>query len=127
MSEFSFRYLWYCVTTVFASFSVASLHWISRFSLPAMLSTDSAFFDEQLAGLIGIAIQIGGEIDASSGDPIPFYDRLLPPPKITVSGLAISFLLVGVAEQRHLDRAAGQKKGPGDGESLAQDNRAFRG
>ena len=40
---------------------------------------DSAFFDEQLefAGLIGIAIaiQIGGEIDAPSGDPIPFYTK----------------------------------------------------
>ena len=37
---------------------------------------DSAFFDEQLefAGLIGIATQIGGEIDAPSWDPIPFYD-----------------------------------------------------
>jgi hypothetical protein len=37
---------------------------------------DPAFFDEQLefAGLIGIAIQIGGEIDAPSWYPIPFYD-----------------------------------------------------
>src|SRR5262249_7680417 len=39
MRAFSERYLWYCVTTAFASFSVASLHWISRFSFPAMLST----------------------------------------------------------------------------------------
>jgi hypothetical protein len=37
---------------------------------------DSALFYEQLefAGLIGIAIQIGSEIDAPSGGPIPFYD-----------------------------------------------------
>ena len=39
---------------------------------------DSAFFDEQLefAGPFGvaIAIQIGGEIDAPSWDPIPLYD-----------------------------------------------------
>jgi hypothetical protein len=76
MSEFSFRYLWYSVTTAFASFSVASRHWISRFFIASDAFDDSAFFDEQLefAGLIGIAIQIGGEIDAPSWDPIPFYD-----------------------------------------------------
>jgi hypothetical protein len=43
---------------------------------------DSAFFDEQLefAGLIGIAIEFGGEIDAPGGDPIPFYDTLITQP-----------------------------------------------
>src|SRR5262249_21023437 len=39
MSEWSERYLWYCVTTAFASLSVASLHCTSRFSFPARLST----------------------------------------------------------------------------------------
>ena len=80
---------------------------------------NSAFFDEQLelAGLLGvaIAIQIGGEIDAPSGDPIPFNDTPItqpafPPPKlaITVSGLAISHSFsIREAERRHLDRAPG--------------------
>src|SRR5262249_17377569 len=39
MSEFLDRYFWVCVTAGFASLKVASLHWISRFSFPAMLST----------------------------------------------------------------------------------------
>jgi hypothetical protein len=39
MREFSVRYLWYFAVTSFASLSVASLHWISRFSFPARLST----------------------------------------------------------------------------------------
>ena len=81
---------------------------------------NSAFFYEQLEfarlAWIGIAIEFGGEIDAPSWDPIPFYDtlislnRLFPPAKlvITVSGLAISVSFsIGEAERRHLDRAPG--------------------
>ena len=88
---------------------------------------DSAFFDEQLefAGLIGIAIQIGGEIDAPRGAQSRFTTPLgswllpLPKPVIAVSsGLAISHpFSIREAEWRHLDRPAGQKKGPGDGET----------
>jgi hypothetical protein len=116
MSEFSFRYLWYCVTTAFVSFSVASRHLNLQIFIAGDAFDDPAFFDEQLefAGLIGIAIQIGGEIDAPSWYPIPFYDTLaswlLPPakPVITVSGLAISVSFsIREAERRHLDRAPG--------------------
>jgi hypothetical protein len=69
-----------------------------------------------------IAIQIGGEIDAPSGYPIPFYDtfNLITQPAFPqacnhcqrIIHLSLSSQS-GEAERRHLDRAPGQKKGPG--------------
>src|SRR5438477_7610736 len=93
MREFSDRYLWYCAMTSFASLSVASLHWISRFSFPARLSTIRRSSTSNLNSpgllfaLITNVLKTRSEIDTTGGTPIMLYNALELYFSLIVSGL----------------------------------------